>query len=102
MVLNTKDLAVLGTGKASDHSISAVKFSNNCNVFACAAASNFKIYIHENSSDTGYRVLAVAEKHNSVVTSLDFSVDSRYIQGTSSSGEYLSCKFLVLSSACLR
>lgn len=95
MVFDAHDLKALGIGKHSDHSITSVKISPDGSVFACAS-SNFKIYIHENSVDSNFRLLSVAEKHNSVVAALDFCIDSMFIRGISSSYECLSCKFSAL------
>jgi WD40 repeat protein len=92
MVLNASDLSVVGTGKASDHSITVVRFSPDGKVFACAA-SNFKITVHENSPESNYKLLAVAEKHSGIVKDVDFSSDSVYFQGISLSGERIACKF---------
>jgi WD40 repeat protein len=93
MVLNASDLSVVGTGKASDHSITAVRFSPDGKVFACAA-SNFKIYVHEVAGpESNYKLLAVAEKHSGIVKDVDFSSDSVYFQGISQSSERIACKF---------
>lgn len=92
MILDSTDLSVLGCGKASDHSIVAVKFSPNGSIFACAA-SNSKIYVH-NADDL--KLSAVAEKHSCVITALDFSVDSMYFRGISTSFECISCKLFSL------
>ena len=90
MILDSIDLSVLGRGKASDHSIVAVKISPNGSIFACAA-SNFKIYVHNfNSKD--FELSAVSEMHNGVITALDFSVDSMYLRGISTTFECISCK----------
>ena len=86
---------MIGHGKASEHSITAVKFSPDSSIFACAA-SNFKIYIHDNSLESNYKLLSVAEKHNGIVTALDFSLDSRQFQGMTLSHEYYKCKFYAI------
>jgi hypothetical protein len=60
-------------------------------VFACAAA-NFKIYLHENSAESNFKLLSIADKHNSIVAALDFSIDSLYLQAMSSNHEVVACK----------
>lgn len=92
MVLNAADLNIIGHGKATEHSITAVKFSPDSRFFACAA-DNFKIYIHDNSLESNYQLISIAEKHNGIVTALDFSLDSSQFQGMSLFHEYYKCKF---------
>ena len=72
------------------HWISEVKFSPNASCLAAASADH-KIYIYERSKNN-YVLRAVAEKHNDVIHSFDFSSDSQMIQSCSMDGEYVFCK----------
>jgi len=82
MILKSDDLSMVYTGKDSNHGISAVKYSPDNKSFACAYV-NYKICIHDNSLDTKYKLISIANKHSAVITAIDFTVDSQWFQSMS-------------------
>ena len=71
--------------------ITDVKYSPDSRLFGVASADH-RIYVYENNRKSRYKLLSVAEKHNSVVTSIDFSAESHLIQSDSLDHEHLCCK----------
>ena len=92
MILNADELSTVYAGKNSDHQITTVKYSPDNKYFACASA-DYKVHIHENSLETKYKLISIAEKHNGIVTALDFTIDSQFFQSISSNQEIIFCKY---------
>ena len=85
MMLHAETLEVLYEGRDARHWLREVKYSPDGQSFACASQDQ-KVYLYDNRQNI---LRAKCDKHNSYVTSLDFSDDGAYVQSDAGDFEHL-------------